>query len=38
MGSLWTSFRPSAYYEDGHWAMPEFLRIEAEFDLEHNAG
>ena len=38
VGSLWTSFRPSVDYEDGHWAMPEFLRIEAEFDLEHNPG
>jgi hypothetical protein len=36
VGSRWTSFRPSV--EDGHWAMPEFLRIEADFDLEHNAG
>ena len=32
------SFRPPSDCEDGHWAMPEFLRIEAEFDLEHNAG
>ena len=32
------SFRPSVDCEDGHWAMPEFLRIEAEFDLEHNGG
>ncbi len=31
-------FHPSVDCEDGHWAMPEFLRIEAEFDLEHNAG
>jgi predicted ATPase/DNA-binding winged helix-turn-helix (wHTH) protein len=38
VGSMWTSFRPSADFEGGHWAMPEFLRIEAEFDLEHNAG
>jgi predicted ATPase len=36
VGSRWTSFRPSV--EDSHWAMPEFLRIEADFDLEHNAG
>ena len=35
---MWTSFRPSVDCEDGHWAMPEFLRIEADFDLEHNAG
>jgi len=32
------SFRPSVDCQDGHWAMPEFLRIEADFDLEHNAG
>jgi hypothetical protein len=32
------SFRPSVDCEDNHWAMPEFLRIEAEFDVEHNAG
>jgi hypothetical protein len=38
VGSMWTSFRPSADREDSHWAMPEFLRIEAEFDLEHNPG
>jgi len=38
VGSMSTSFRPSADCKDGHWAMPEFLRIEAEFDLEHNAG
>jgi predicted ATPase/DNA-binding winged helix-turn-helix (wHTH) protein len=36
VGSMWTSFRPSGDCEDSHWAMPEFLRIEAEFDLEHN--
>jgi hypothetical protein len=35
---MWTSFPPSADREDGRWAMPEFLRIEADFDLEHNAG
>jgi predicted ATPase len=38
VGSTWTSFRPSADCEDSHWAMPEFLRIEADFDLEHSAG
>jgi len=38
VGSLWTSFRPPVDCEDSHWAAPEFLRIEAEFDLEHNAG
>jgi hypothetical protein len=38
VGSMWTSFRSSVDCEDSHWAMPEFLRIEAEFDLEHNAG
>jgi tetratricopeptide (TPR) repeat protein len=38
VGSMWDSFRPSVDCEDTHWAMPEFLRIEAEFDLEHNAG
>jgi hypothetical protein len=38
VGSMWTSFRPSVDCEDSHWAMPEFLRIEAEFDLERNAG
>jgi len=32
------SFRPSVDCEDSHWAMPELLRIEAEFDLEHNGG
>jgi predicted ATPase len=32
------SFRPSVDCENSHWAMPELLRIEAEFDLEHNAG
>ncbi len=37
-GSMWTSFRPPVDCEDSHWAAPEFLRIEAEFDLEHNAG
>lgn len=37
-GSMWTSFRPSVDCEDSHWAMPELLRIEAEFDWEHNAG
>ena len=35
---MWTSFRPPVDCEDSHWAAPEFLRIEAEFDLEHNAG
>jgi hypothetical protein len=35
---MWTSFRPSVDCQDSHWAMPEFLRIEADFDLEHNAG
>jgi hypothetical protein len=35
---MWTSFRPSVDCEDSHWVMPEFLRIEADFDLEHNAG
>jgi hypothetical protein len=24
--------------EDSHWAMPEFLRLEADFDLEHHPG
>ena len=38
VGSMGTSSRPSVACEDGHWAMPEFLRIEAGFDLEHNAG
>jgi predicted ATPase/DNA-binding winged helix-turn-helix (wHTH) protein len=38
VGSMWTSFRPSVDCGDSHWAMPEFLRIEAAFDLEHNAG
>ena len=38
VGSMWTSLRPSVDCDDNHWAMPEFLRIEAEFDLEHNAG
>ena len=38
VGSMATSFRPSVDCEDGHWVMPEFLRIEAEFDLEHNSG
>jgi predicted ATPase/DNA-binding winged helix-turn-helix (wHTH) protein len=38
VGSMWTSFRPSVDCEDSHWAMPELLRIEADFDLEHNAG
>jgi hypothetical protein len=38
VGSMWTSFHPPVDCEDGHWAMPEFLRIEADFDLEHNAG
>jgi predicted ATPase/DNA-binding winged helix-turn-helix (wHTH) protein len=38
VGSMWTSFRPSVDGEDSYWAMPEFLRIEAEFDLERNAG
>ena len=33
-----TSFLLSADCGDSHWAMPEFLRIEAEFDLAHNAG
>src|SRR3984885_10807328 len=37
-GSMRTSFLPSADCGDSHWAMPEFLRIEADFDLEHNAG
>jgi predicted ATPase len=37
-GSMWTSFRPPMDCEDSHWAMPEFLRFEADFDLEHNAG
>jgi predicted ATPase len=37
-GSMWTSFRPPMDSEDSHWAMPEFLRLEADFDLEHNAG
>src|ERR1700739_1304246 len=37
-GSMWASFRPPVDSEDGHWAMPEFLRIEAEADLERNAG
>jgi hypothetical protein len=37
-GSTWASFRPPMDSEDGHWAMPEFLRIEAEADLERNAG
>jgi tetratricopeptide (TPR) repeat protein len=37
-GAMWTSFRPPVDCEDRHWAAPEFLRIEAEFDLEHNAG
>jgi hypothetical protein len=38
VGSMWTSFRPPVDCEDSHWAMPEFLRLEADFDLEHNAG
>jgi hypothetical protein len=38
VGSMGTSFRPSVDCEDSHWAMPEFLRIEADFDLEHSAG
>ena len=38
VGSMWTSFRPPVDCEDSHWAMPEFLRIEADFHLEHNAG
>jgi hypothetical protein len=38
VGSMWTSFRPPVDCEESHWAMPEFLRLEAEFDLEHNAG
>jgi predicted ATPase/DNA-binding winged helix-turn-helix (wHTH) protein len=38
MRSMWTSFNPSVDCENSHWAMPEFLRIEAEFDLEHNTG
>jgi predicted ATPase/DNA-binding winged helix-turn-helix (wHTH) protein len=38
VGSMSTSFRPSVDCEDGHWAMPEFLRIEADFDLEQNVG
>jgi hypothetical protein len=38
VASMWTSFRPFVDCEDSHWAMPEFLRIEADFDLEHNAG
>ena len=38
VGSMWTSFRPPVDCEESHWAMPEFLRLEADFDLEHNAG
>src|SRR3984885_9324724 len=38
VGSMRTSFLLSADCGDSHWAMPEFLRIEADFDLEHNAG
>jgi predicted ATPase/DNA-binding winged helix-turn-helix (wHTH) protein len=37
-GSMWNSFRSPVACEDSHWAMPEFLRIEADFDREHNAG
>jgi predicted ATPase len=38
VGSMWTSFRPSVDCGESHWAMPELLRLEADFDLEHNAG
>jgi hypothetical protein len=38
VGSMWTSFRAPVDREESHWAMPEFLRLEADFDLEHNAG